>query len=295
MVWRAVYKFLEDQEWMESVSEVVQSGVLNAYESGGAAGTRVKNCLHGTWFGHPLHPALVTVPLGAWTFAALADLAGALTDDKALDSAADAAVTTGLVGAVAAALSGITDWSAVDPPARRLGLAHALINSGVAGLYATSLVLRRTGARAPARGIGWLAWSASLVSSHIGGELIYGRGVGVNHAAGDQSGAGDWMAVLPEAGLPENEPVSVDAGGTPVVLARQNGRVYALLESCSHFGGPLGEGDLGPGTITCPWHGSTFALADGSVKSGPATFPQPCVATRVRDGQIEVRLEKSPL
>ena len=55
------------------------------------------------------------------------------------------------------------------------------------------------------------------------------------------------------------------------------------------MGGPLSEGELKDGSVVCPWHGSRFCLADGSVLDGPATIPQPRYETRVRNGQIEVR------
>jgi nitrite reductase/ring-hydroxylating ferredoxin subunit len=54
--------------------------------------------------------------------------------------------------------------------------------------------------------------------------------------------------------------------------------------------GPLSDGDLSDGCITCPWHGSIFRLADGSVARGPATAPQPVFDTRTRDGILQVRL-----
>jgi nitrite reductase/ring-hydroxylating ferredoxin subunit len=73
------------------------------------------------------------------------------------------------------------------------------------------------------------------------------------------------------------------------VLMRHQGQICALAERCAHQGGPLSEGELRDGTITCPWHGSTFRVADGSLVHGPSTFDQPCYETRVRDGFVEVR------
>lgn len=45
--------------------------------------------------------------------------------------------------------------------------------------------------------------------------------------------------------------------------------------------------------MTCPWHGSRFAIEDGRILNGPATYRQPCFAVRVRSGQIEVRAPRS--
>ena len=58
---------------------------------------------------------------------------------------------------------------------------------------------------------------------------------------------------------------------------------------CSHLGGPLSEGKLDGDIVQCPWHGSRFSVKDGSVVDGPATFSQPCLETRVSNGQIEMR------
>ena len=80
-----------------------------------------------------------------------------------------------------------------------------------------------------------------------------------------------------------------EVNGLRVVLVRRAARVYALGERCSHLGGPLAEGEVRDEAIVCPWHGSRFALEDGRVLDGPATMPQPCFETRVRDGFVEVR------
>jgi hypothetical protein len=58
--------------------------------------------------------------------------------------AADTAVELGLVGAVGAALTGLTDWQATDGPARRVGIVHGLLNTTAAALYALSLAERRS-------------------------------------------------------------------------------------------------------------------------------------------------------
>jgi nitrite reductase/ring-hydroxylating ferredoxin subunit len=54
--------------------------------------------------------------------------------------------------------------------------------------------------------------------------------------------------------------------------------------------GPLSDGDLDDGCVTCPWHHSVFRLSDGSVVHGPATAPQPAFETDVRDGVLWVCL-----
>ena len=54
--------------------------------------------------------------------------------------------------------------------------------------------------------------------------------------------------------------------------------------------GPLSGGDLDGACLTCPWHGSSFRVADGSVARGPATAPQPVFQVREVGGALQVML-----
>src|SRR5690349_22174967 len=69
MASEALIKVVEQQEILDRLSDQIQPLVQDAFKSAGPAGREVKNILHGTWLGHPLHPALTDVPLGAWTAA----------------------------------------------------------------------------------------------------------------------------------------------------------------------------------------------------------------------------------
>jgi nitrite reductase/ring-hydroxylating ferredoxin subunit len=215
------------------------------------------------------------------------------TGREDLAPGADAAVTIGLVGAVGAATTGLTDWHKTDGKARKVGIVHGMLNLTATALYATSLVLRKRKQREAAIAAGLLGYAVSSAAAYLGGNLVYEQKVGTDHAERD-SLPDSFVAVLPEEDLHEGQPVRVEANGKKVVLVRQSGRVYALAETCSHLGGPLAEGKLGDGTITCPWHGSTFCLEDGSIVNGPATYPQPCYDVRIRNGRIEVRAATSP-
>ncbi len=83
---------------------------------------------------------------------------------------------------------------------------------------------------------------------------------------------------------------AVSAEGRAVALFNVNGVVHAIDGTCTHRGGPLGEGRLQDGVVTCPWHGARFDVATGEVLGPPA--PQGVAVYRVvlEDGAIKVEL-----
>ena len=284
----ALIKVVEQQEALDQLSEQIQPLVRNAFKSAGPAGRELKNIFHGTWLGHPLHPALTDVPLGAWTAALALDAMESISGRKDFGAGADAAIAVGLVGAAGAAVTGLTDWSETNGRARKVGILHGLLNVGATALYTTSLILRRKKKRNAGVGFAMLGYAVSSASAYLGGHLVFSEQIGVNHAVAQEMPK-VFVPVLSDAELQEGEMKRVDAAGVPVLLVRLGGNVCALAHTCSHLGGPLSEGKLEGDVVQCPWHGSRFNVRDGSVVDGPATFPQPCFETRVREGQIEVR------
>ena len=133
----------------------------------------------------------------------------------------------------------------------------------------------------------WTGYAIALGAAYLGGDLVYGRRIGVTHA--DAEPPAEFTPVIDSAALAENTMVRTRAGDADVLLVRQRGRVCALVHSCTHLGGPLSEGTLKDGSVVCPWHGSEFALEDGRVLNGPATQSQPCLLVRERDGRVEVK------
>src|SRR3954454_14663134 len=102
-----VVRAIGDQEWMDAAASPLQD-LLRKLLRG-----ELKDFLHGKGLGHPLHPALIDLPLGAWSLAAIFDgLELARGAKKA--GAADTAIKIGLAGAAAAAIAGLTDWSETD-------------------------------------------------------------------------------------------------------------------------------------------------------------------------------------
>jgi nitrite reductase/ring-hydroxylating ferredoxin subunit len=87
--------------------------------------------------------------------------------------------------------------------------------------------------------------------------------------------------------------VAKTKGGTDVLVVKLDGTIHAMGAKCTHAGGPLAEGKwVGKDRceLQCPWHQSVFSVKDGSVKQGPATFPEPVFEVKTGDGgSIEVR------
>ena len=133
-----------DQPWLDEVGKPLSEMVLALFRSGGAAGQAAKNALHGVWLGHPLHPVLTDVPIGAWTTALALDAREVATGDAGYGRAADFAVGLGLAAALGAAFTGLTDWSETQGKSRRLGLLHGLLNLTATGVVAVSYALRRS-------------------------------------------------------------------------------------------------------------------------------------------------------
>ncbi len=285
---QGVTGMISRQDWLRPVEETLQQAIHRAFQSGGPTGRKVKNALHGTWLGHPLHAALTDVPIGAWTAAMCFDVIDAVGDRKEFGVAADAALMVGIVGALGAAVAGLTDWQDTDPPARRIGLTHGLMNVGSVALFASSLIARKRRSRALGRSLSALGYAVSTAAARLGGNMVYDQRVGVDHTAG-QTLPGDFVPVLAESELLDGALKRVQHDGVPVLLAKRGSRIFALAETCSHMGGPLSEGRVIDESVKCPWHGSRFALEDGRVLDGPAVHPQPCLEVRVRNGQIEIR------
>ena len=276
----SILETMEQQQWLEPVENELQKAVHQTYKAAGGPGRAVRNFLNGTWLGHPLHPALTDVPLGAWTATVVLDA----FDERA----ADAALCVGLGGAACAAIAGLTDWQDIDGSARRIGLIHGLLNLTGVVLFSASLAERRKGNRGAGKALALAAFGGAMLSAWLGGNLVYRKKIGVDHTQ-EVTLPPDFVPVLAESELPEGAMRRVEKDGFRILLVRRAGRVHALGEVCSHLGGPLAEGTLEDTSVRCPWHGSRFSLEDGSVLDGPATHPQPCLEARVRDGRIEVR------
>ena len=224
---------------------------------------------------------LVQATTGAWLSASILDLTGA--DEKA----ARRLVAAGIGAAVPAALAGAADWSEQHEQQMRVGVIHAAGNITALGLYAASLAQRGPRAARLLRLAGLAAVSASGL---LGGHISFRLAGGANHAEDvPHLVEPGWQHLMLASDLPEGKPVRRLLGEVPVVAVRAGGAVY-VGRPVDHMSGPLSDGELADGCLTCPWHGSVFRIADGSVSRGPATAPQPAFQVREAGGAIQICL-----
>ena len=98
----------------------------------------------------------------------------------------------------------------------------------------------------------------------------------------------EWVDAGPVDDIPDRRAVTVCLPGRErVAIFRYEGNLSAVSNLCAHQGGPLGEGRIVDGCITCPWHGFTYRPGDGCAPP-PFTEKLPTYALRVEDGHVFV-------
>ena len=284
-------RFIRGQSWMDPVAEFVQKVVGGFYSVLGPPGRGLKSLLHGSSpLGHPLHPAITDLPMGAWVTAVILDLV-AHYNRSIPHGAASVALLVGVIAAVGAAITGYTDFHETYGHERRVGLLHGLTMTVVLILMVVSLALRHwggDGSHTAAVVVSFAGALLMLFGGYVGGHLVFGMGTMVNRnafaAPPDSS-----IDIGLSADFPEGQVKRVDAQGFPVMVVRSQGKICAIGAVCSHAGGPLDEGEFAKGRIKCPWHGSEFDVCTGAVRTGPATFDQPYFNVSERDGHVAIQ------
>jgi nitrite reductase/ring-hydroxylating ferredoxin subunit/uncharacterized membrane protein len=277
----------EQNRQLDELAELLQ-GLFNTVMSrGGPVAQRAKNWLNGVWLGHPLHPALTDAVIGAWTTGAMLDLVGAKRE-------ADAAMTVGVVCALPTALAGAADFADTSEKPRRIALIHGLTNAAGLVLMVGSVFARRSNQRGLGIGLSTLGLSLASISAWLGGELVYRLGTSVSRVAFEPH-VDEFQVVAAESALEDGKLIArsltVDGASVSIALLKKGRGVFALSNSCTHWGGPLAEGKLleDDTVVECPWHGSRFRLVDGGACQGPATIATHVFEARIRDGNVEVR------
>lgn len=282
--------------WLDAVSNVFGAIVNSVFR---IPGTRpLKDLLHGTWpLHHPFHPAITDLTIGGYTAMVAVDVLYLITGERGLLRAADFLLVGSFLTSLISIVSGLTDWNETVGDERRTGMLHGLLMVVATLAFVGSLVLRVQGSfdvRTSAIALSAVAWLVMLVSSYLGGELVFGFGTQVNRQAWSEIADG-WQALDVQAmSLKDRVPVvAKTAEGVDLFVASLDGTLFVIGNTCTHAGGPLNEGTwVGAKRceIECPWHASRFCVEDGSVHGGPATFAEPTWAARVgASGTVEVR------
>jgi nitrite reductase/ring-hydroxylating ferredoxin subunit len=112
-------------------------------------------------------------------------------------------------------------------------------------------------------------------------------------ADGAPAPAGRWLTVGPPATIPDKGArIVAIPGGERIAVFRDGGQISAVTNLCAHQNGPLGEGRVIDGCITCPWHGYQYRLADGCA---PPPFTEKLVTYRVRLERGLIEVDPTPL
>jgi nitrite reductase/ring-hydroxylating ferredoxin subunit/DMSO/TMAO reductase YedYZ heme-binding membrane subunit len=108
-----------------------------------------------------------------------------------------------------------------------------------------------------------------------------------------KAATGGWIAVGPPESIPDKcARIVVAPGGERIAVFRDGRQIGALTNLCAHQNGPLGEGRIIDGCVTCPWHGYQYKLEDGCA---PAPFTEKLVTYRVRFEGGVIDVDPTPL
>ena len=264
--------------WSRTIRPVVQRAVGDGLR---------RDVATGGWLGHPLHPAAVTVPLACWFGSTVLDVVGG-HDGRGIGTS-----SRGARGGLGDPGRGDGRGRLARHRRRRtaVGTCHAAAMNAAALIYAWSWFERRRGRSGLGVLLGVAATATTGGAAFLGGHLAYRRGVGVDTTA-FQSGPADWTQLQVDGEVTAASAVRARLDGVAFAVVGGAGPAeppHVLEDRCTHRGGPLHEGDVADGCITCPWHGSRFDLATGEVRSGPASAPQPLYEVRTAGNSVSIR------
>jgi nitrite reductase/ring-hydroxylating ferredoxin subunit len=118
-------------------------------------------------------------------------------------------------------------------------------------------------------------------------HLVAGRRERKADAPSAAIAAGGFVEVCDFDSIPENRAKVVTLGEERVAVFRHNGKVSALSNVCRHQNGPLGEGRIIDGCVTCPWHGYQYDPETG-MSPPPFTDQVPTYRTRISGNKVLV-------
>lgn len=237
--------------------------------------------------GHPSHPALIPFPIAFLIGALLFDTLGVWLDRPAFWTTGAHLIVAGVIAGLVAAVPGMIDYKFTVPPkssGKRRATKHALLNVMALALFAGARWLRGDADVRPETvilGVEAVGALALLAGGWMGGTLVMRNQIGVDHR---YAGAGKWTeergrpgpdgaSFRVSGGLELDQMKLVHVAGKRVVVGRTADGYVAFDDHCTHRGASLADGVMICGTVQCPWHGSQFDVATGTVKAGPARDP----------------------
>lgn len=118
-------------------------------------------------------------------------------------------------------------------------------------------------------------------------HLVAGAREARRDRGGESEEPGDWIDVGLASEIPEDRARTVCAQGERIAVFRSQGKISAVTNVCAHQGGPLGEGKIIDGCVTCPWHGWQYRARDGC---SPPPFEEKIATYQVRivKGRVQV-------
>ncbi|MCG8925016.1 DUF2231 domain-containing protein [Lentzea sp. CC55] len=134
---------------------------------------RLQRALRGSWLGHPLHPLMITVPIGAWVCASVLDARAGN------EEAARRLTGIGLAAAPPTVLLGLADYDRLSRRQQRVGVVHAIANTAALACFTASYAARRQEAHVRGKLLSLLGLTAMGVGGALGGHLAYAQGAGV--------------------------------------------------------------------------------------------------------------------
>jgi nitrite reductase/ring-hydroxylating ferredoxin subunit/DMSO/TMAO reductase YedYZ heme-binding membrane subunit len=115
---------------------------------------------------------------------------------------------------------------------------------------------------------------------------------GIDQAKNDEADDG-YIDACAVSEIPENRARIVCLSGERVAVFKYDGRISAVSNVCQHQNGPLGEGKIVYGCITCPWHGYQYK-PDTGASPPPFVEKVPTFNVRVKDGRVYVHPKPNP-
>jgi len=254
--------------------------------------------------GHPIHPMLISFPIGLWVTSFVFDIIAVRFENNLLWSAGFYAIIAGCVVAVCAAVAGVADLLGAVPSnssAKKRGYLHGGINTLVLLTY-IYVAYRRGGPWDAPDGVALLLSGLCVlllaVSGWLGGTLVYRNQIGVDRRfanAGKQKSrtlSGWEKPACNQSELADGQLMLVKVRNERVTIGRCGEGIFAFSDHCTHRGGPLSDGALIGCTVQCPWHGSQFDLTTGRVVAGPADEKLKLYDVEIRDGEVYVHSKR---